>query len=78
MADEGSHEQMPNPRELPVAMPGIAGILFHYYNERLSIDEAPEECRKFGAKDVGHEQIEEAYSELSRLAEKLNTVLSLH
>ena len=72
MAEDSSYVHKPNLRELPIATRDIAGILFRCYQDQLVVEEAVLECKRFGAKDVGSEQVEDAYRELRALAERLN------
>ena len=54
--------------------PNITSILFRCYGGRYSAAQAADECARFSFKDVNPEQIQLAYDDFRRLADKLTNM----
>lgn len=59
--------QRPKRKELPIAEPDVAGILYHCWYENTAIDEAVKECRSAGASFVTADQVGDKYKDLDHL-----------
>ena len=72
MSDKPDHIHQPKKKEVPIAEPDVAGILFRAYREEMTVEDALEECTSAGAKDLSVNDVTLAYEQLNGTAKWLN------